>query len=83
MAPEEQVINLVVSTKLRKQLGVNVGDIYKMKVYNYDKDIKYFMRCRIAHSFKAGPGFDILRKQAFISQEQAAYIYRILEAEEG
>ena len=35
MAPEEQVINVVVSKSLQKELGVQVGDYYKMKIYNY------------------------------------------------
>lgn len=34
MAPEEQVINLVVSSTLRNQLGVEVGSFYKMVISN-------------------------------------------------
>lgn len=34
MAPEEQVINLVVSSTLRNQLGVEVGSYYKMVISN-------------------------------------------------
>jgi hypothetical protein len=30
MAPNEQVIRLVVSTRLQKQLGIKIGDYYKM-----------------------------------------------------
>jgi hypothetical protein len=30
MAPNEQVIRIVVSAKLQKKLGVKVGDYYKM-----------------------------------------------------
>jgi hypothetical protein len=34
MAPNEQVIRIVVSTKLQKKLGVKVGDYYKMQIEN-------------------------------------------------
>lgn len=78
MAPDEQVINLVVSSGLRKDLGVRVGDYYKMRVDNRYMNASYFLRAKITHSFKAGPGFDILGNKAFISTQQAAYIYRIL-----
>ena len=60
MAPHEQIINVVASFDLRDDLGVNVGELYKMRVRNHDKDLEYFIRARIVHSFKAGPGFDIL-----------------------
>lgn len=67
MAPEEQVINLVVSSALRNQLGVEVGSYYKMVMSNKVENIEYVTRARITHSFKAGPGFDILGRKAFIS----------------
>jgi hypothetical protein len=35
------------------------------------------------HSFKAGPGFDLLGSKAFMSQQQAKYIYEILDIEDG
>jgi ABC-type lipoprotein release transport system permease subunit len=68
MAPEEQVINMVVSSKLRKTLGVKIGDYYKMILTNQYKNLTYLVRSRITHSFKAGPGFDILWTKAFISE---------------
>ncbi len=83
MAPSEQVINLVVSTPLRKKLGVNAGDYYKMIVQNTGKNRSYFLRARITHSFKAGPGFDMLGEKAFMSQQQADYIYKILNVSES
>ena len=39
MAPHEQIIDVVASFDLRDDLGVNVGDMYKMRVRNYDKDL--------------------------------------------
>lgn len=39
MAPEEQVINLVVSSALRNQLGVEVGSFYKMVISNKVENI--------------------------------------------
>ena len=79
MAPHEQIINVVASFDLRDDLGVNVGELYKMRVRNHDKDLEYFIRARIVHSFKAGPGFDILPEYGFISPQQAEYLYEILE----
>lgn len=83
MAPEEQVINLVVSSGLRKDLGVRIGDNYKMIVENRLLNKSYFLRAKITHSFKAGPAFDMLGNKAFISTQQAAYIYRILGVDES
>ena len=37
------------------------------------------MRARFTHSFKQGPGFDVLHSEAFMSEQQAEYIYRILD----
>lgn len=61
MAPQEQVIKLIVSSDLRKKLGVNVGDLYKLQLSTMDNpNSTYYLRAQITHSFKAGPGFDIL-----------------------
>ena len=79
MAPNEQIIDLVVSSSLRSSLGINVGAMYKMKVKNSDNNISYYIRSRIVHSFKAGPGFDILPELAFITPQQANYLYEILD----
>ncbi len=81
MAPQEQVIKLIVSSALRKKLGVNVGDFYKLQLFNSQNlSISYYLRAQITHSFKAGPGFDLLGEKAFISTQQADYIYRIMGA---
>lgn len=53
--------------------------MYKMKVKNTDTDTSFYIRSRITHSFKAGPGFDILPDFAFISPQQAEYLYSILD----
>ncbi len=78
MAPHEQIINIVVTTTLRKQLGVNAGDEYKLLVFNKKNLKKFYLRSKITHSLKAGPGLDILRPEAYVSYEQAQYIYEIL-----
>lgn len=67
---------------MRDELGMHVGNYYKMKVTNIDTYQSYYTRSRIVHSFKAGPGFDILPNFAFISSEQAEYLYSILEEKE-
>jgi len=44
------------------------------------KKTAYYLniRSRIVHSYKVGPGMDLLRPQAFITAQQARYILRIL-----
>jgi len=69
---------VAVTTLLRKKLGVMAGDYYKLRVSSVKTGKKYFLRCRIVHSFKVGPGIDLYSSLAFISEEQAAYIYRIM-----
>jgi hypothetical protein len=58
---------MVVSSGLRQQLGVNIGDYYKMKLENNYQNKSYLIRAQLVHSFKAGPGFDIIGRKAFIS----------------
>lgn len=79
MAPEEQVIDIAVTSFLRKTLGASAGDYYKLTVSSGLK--KYSLRCRIVHSFKIGPGLDLFRPIAFLSEQQAAYLFRILQQE--
>ena len=78
MAPQEQVVNFAASTLLKLQLGAKVGDLYKMRLKSDKATHHYNVRSRIVHSYKIGPGMDLIRPQAFISQEQARYIKRIL-----
>jgi len=79
MAPNEQVINLAITSLLRTILGVNAGDIYKITVSNNNKRLKFNLRSRIKHSLKIGPGLDLFRRNAYLSEDQAKYIYEILE----
>jgi ABC-type lipoprotein release transport system permease subunit len=58
---------MIVSSGLRRELGVKVGDFYKMKVSNQANKKTFVLRAQIVHSFKAGPGFDLLGRKAFIS----------------
>ena len=37
------------------------------------------MRARFTHSFKQGPEFDALHSKAFMSEQQAEYIFWILD----
>lgn len=54
-----------------------------MMVGNYERNGSYYLRARVTHSFKAGPGFDMIGRKAFISEQQAAYIYKILQIQPG
>lgn len=83
MAPEEQIINMVVTSQLRKKLGAAAGDYFKLHVSNAVTGVKYLVRCRILHSLKIGPGLDLFSNVVFISQEQAEYLYRIVGADIG
>lgn len=69
---------MAVTSLLRKKLGVLAGDYYKLRVSNKNNQKTYYLRCRIVHSFKVGPGVDLYSTLAFISEEQAAYIYEIM-----
>lgn len=68
MAYHEQVVNLAVTTQLRKKLGISAGDSYKLIVSNSITQKSYYIRCRIVHSFKIGPGLDLFSSIAFISE---------------
>jgi hypothetical protein len=67
MAPHEQIINVVVTNTLRKSLGINAGGYYKLLIFNKKNLKKYYLRSKITHSLKAGPGLDIMRPEAYIS----------------
>lgn len=78
MAPNEQIINFAASSLLKLQMGSNVGDLYKMRITS--KSIPYYLniRSKVVHSYKVGPGMDLLRPQAFITEQQAKYLLKIL-----
>lgn len=78
IAPQEQVINLVVTTQLRKKLGALPGDYFKLHVKNALTGLEYVLRCRIMHSFKIGPGLDLFSSVAFFTEKQAEYLYSIV-----
>jgi hypothetical protein len=67
MAPDEQVVNLVVTTQLRKKLGASAGDYFKLHVRNPTSGVEYVLRCRIMHSLKIGPGLDLFSSVAFFT----------------
>ncbi len=48
-------------------MGSQVGDLYKLRITS--NSTRYYMniRSRIVHSYKVGPGMDLLRPQAFIT----------------
>jgi hypothetical protein len=71
MAPQEQIIELVVTSQLRKKLAASPGDYFKLHVRNADTGVAYVVRCRVMHSFKIGPGLDLYSNVAFMSQSQA------------
>jgi hypothetical protein len=68
MAPKEQVINLVVTSQLRKKLGASPGDYFKLHVRNSATGTAYVLRCRVMHSFKIGPGLDLFSNMAFFTK---------------
>lgn len=66
---------------MRRFLGANPGDLFRLKVKNPNNGKHFLLRCRITHALKIGPGLDLFSKIAFMSEEQANYIYRILGRE--
>lgn len=71
---------MVVTSQLRKQLGASPGDFFKLHVRNAENGLAYSVRCRVMHSFKIGPGLDLFTRVAFMSQEQAEYLYKSVGA---
>jgi hypothetical protein len=69
---------MIITSALRKKLGAIPGDYFKLIINNKDKDLSYYVRCRIKHSFKVTPGLDLFTPHAFVSEEQAQYIYQVL-----
>lgn len=67
MAPQEQIIELVVTSTLRKKLGASPGDYFKLHVRNAITGLEYTLRCRVMHSFKIGPGLDLFSSVAFFT----------------
>lgn len=78
MAPQEQIINFAASSLLKIQMGAKVGDLYKMRLSSNNLIYDLNVRSRIVHSYKVGPGMDLLRPQAFITEQQAKYIKKVL-----
>ena len=81
MPPNEQVINMVVTSQLRKKLAASPGDYFKLHVRNAETRSAYVIRCRIMHSFKIGPGLDLFSNVAFLTQQQAEYLYSAVGAD--
>jgi hypothetical protein len=59
-------------------MGSRVGDLYKMRVTSNSTPFYLNVRSKIVHSYKVGPGMDLLRPQAFITVQQAQYLHKIL-----
>lgn len=59
-------------------MGAKVGDLYKMRVTSNSTHYYLNIRSRIVHAYKIGPGMDLLRPQAFITESQAKYLLKIL-----
>lgn len=78
MAPNEQIINFAASSLLKLQMGSNVGDLYKMRITSKSTPYYLNIRSRIVHSYKVGPGMDLIRPQAFITEQQAKYLLKTL-----
>lgn len=74
----EQVINLAISSSMRKKLGSNPGYLYKLYVKNETVHKRLHIRARVTHVLKTTPGYDILWNKAFISEQQAKYLYSLV-----
>lgn len=64
---------------LKMSMGAKAGDIFKLRIHNKNSANTFYIRSRMTHSYKIGPGLDLLRPQAFISEQQAKYLYNLLE----
>ena len=56
----------------------NKSHIDEVLITYFQNGKSFYIRSRMTHSFKIAPGMDLLRPQAFISEEQGKYIYQIL-----
>ena len=63
---------------LRRLLGATPGDYFKLSFGNPQTEQYYQIRCRIMHSLKIAPGLDLFSPVAFISEEQANYLYKVV-----
>ena len=52
---------------LKLTLGGKAGDIFKLKISNVNNGNSFYIRSKMSHSYKIGPGLDLLRPQAFIT----------------
>jgi len=52
---------------LKMRIGCKAGDIFKLRVSNANNGRSFYLRSRMSHSYKIGPGLDLLRSQAFIT----------------
>lgn len=67
IAPKQQIINFAASMILKLTLGGKAGDIFKLKISNVNNGNSFYIRSKMSHSYKIGPGLDLLRPQAFIT----------------
>ena len=63
---------------LRRRLGAKPGDNFKLLINNTMNGQHYSFRCRVMHSLKAAPGVDLFRSFAYLSQDQAEYIFKAI-----
>jgi hypothetical protein len=64
-------------------MGARPGDYFILTVNTTDTKKGYYFRCRVTHSLKVAPGVDLFRSFAYMSQEQAAYIFKAIGREDG
>lgn len=72
------MINFAASSLLKLQMGAKVGDLYKMRITSNFTPYYLNIRSRVVHTYKVGPGMDLFRPQAFITESQAKYLRKIL-----
>jgi hypothetical protein len=65
---------------MRKKLGANPGYLYKLQFRNTSSMKEYEIRARITHVLKTLEGFNMLWDKAFISEQQARYLYNAINS---
>jgi ABC-type lipoprotein release transport system permease subunit len=75
---QEQVINVIVTSTLRKKLGAQPGDFFRLMVNNTLTGQSYFFRSRVTHSMKVAPGVDLYRSFAYMTESQASYLFEAI-----
>ena len=72
------MIRVVLTSLLRRKLGASAGDYFKLLVNNTLTGQGFYFRCQVMHSLKVAPGVDLFRSYAYMSEQQAHYIFQAI-----